>query len=261
MSSDRPDILALDFDGVLCDGLLEYFQSSWRAYCQVWQPETLEPPAELEASFMRSRPVIETGWEMPLLIRALILGVSEAEILGDWLPIASGLLMSEGIEAKILGKTLDAVRDDWMVQDLGGWLGLHRFYPEIAEKVRQTIAAQGTQVIVITTKEGRFTQRLLQQQAIELPPTSIIGKEVKQPKHETLRQIIADRGSASVWFVEDRLKTLQLIEQQPDLGDVGLYLGDWGYNTEVERESARQDARIKVLSRDRFAGEFAGWNE
>jgi 3-deoxy-D-manno-octulosonate 8-phosphate phosphatase KdsC-like HAD superfamily phosphatase len=27
-----PQTLALDFDGVLCDGLLEYFETAWRAY-------------------------------------------------------------------------------------------------------------------------------------------------------------------------------------------------------------------------------------
>lgn len=260
MRANFPDILALDFDGVLCDGLAEYFQSAWRAYCQIWQPERPIQGDDLESSFSRLRPVIETGWEMPVLLRALILGISEEEILHDWSRIATQIVTSEQLEAKKLAKTLDAIRDEWIAQDLEGWLALHRFYPGVADKVRQTLAEGRTQVWIITTKEGRFVRRLLQQQGIELPGELIIGKEFKRPKHETLRQIIADRGDRGVWFVEDRLKTLRSLQQQPDLQAVRLYLADWGYNTESERESARQDPSIQVLGSDRFAGDFAGWN-
>ncbi|MHC5726941.1 MAG: HAD family hydrolase, partial [Nostoc sp.] len=36
MTASSPTILALDFDGVICDGLIEYFEVSWRTYCQIW---------------------------------------------------------------------------------------------------------------------------------------------------------------------------------------------------------------------------------
>ena len=36
-------ILALDFDGVICDGMAEYWQTAWRTYTQVWQLDRLEP--------------------------------------------------------------------------------------------------------------------------------------------------------------------------------------------------------------------------
>ena len=34
-----PNILALDFDGVLCDGVREYFETSRRTYMKVWPGE------------------------------------------------------------------------------------------------------------------------------------------------------------------------------------------------------------------------------
>ena len=46
-----PDILALDFDGVVCDGLIEYFQTAWRAYCELFHPESAEPPEGLAERF------------------------------------------------------------------------------------------------------------------------------------------------------------------------------------------------------------------
>ncbi|TAF20763.1 MAG: HAD family hydrolase, partial [Nostocales cyanobacterium] len=36
MTANSPTILALDFDGVICDGLIEYFEVAWRTYCQIW---------------------------------------------------------------------------------------------------------------------------------------------------------------------------------------------------------------------------------
>ncbi len=81
MANKFPTILALDFDGVICDGLIEYFQTAWRTYCQIWKPVETVPDPDLALSFYRVRPAIETGWEMPLLIRALLTGITEEQIL------------------------------------------------------------------------------------------------------------------------------------------------------------------------------------
>ena len=61
MPAIAPNILALDFDGVLCNGLEEYFLTAWRTYCQVWEPASQEPTEDLALVFYRLRPVIETG--------------------------------------------------------------------------------------------------------------------------------------------------------------------------------------------------------
>lgn len=261
MSVNAPDVLALDFDGVVCDGLVEYFQSAWQVYVQVWQPDCTTPKPSLSESFSKLRPVIETGWEMPVLLRALTLGVPEATILQDWAKVARQIVESEKLEGREIAKKLDTVRDTWIQKDLEGWLALHRFYPGVIEKIQQTLAQSTPQIFIITTKEGRFARRLLQQQGIELPASVIIGKEAQRPKHETLRQIIAtySKPDLKVWFVEDRLKTLQSIAQQPDLSQIKLYLADWGYNTAQMRASIQNDPRIFGLSLQQFAGDFSGW--
>src|SRR4028118_853465 len=139
MLANSPTILALDFDGVLCDGLLEYFETSWHTYCQIWKPECQTPPTDLAPRFYRLRPVVETGWEMPVLLRALVLGVPEEKILQDWPDVAQELIESETLEAADIGHKLDAIRDEWIATDLDGWLGLHRFYPGVIERVRQML--------------------------------------------------------------------------------------------------------------------------
>lgn len=269
MSTESPTILALDFDGVLCDGLLEYFQSSWRTYCQIWTPESLTPPDELAPRFYRLRPVVEIGWEMPVLLRALVLDLSEETILQDWSKVAQSVIETEKLDTAEIGKKLDAVRDEWIKTDLDNWLGLHRFYPGVIERLHTALSATQlspsqtqTEIFIVTTKEGRFVEQLLRQQGIQLPPERIIGKECKRPKHQTLRQLLeaSPIEAATLWFVEDRLKTLQSVQQQPDLEAVKLYLADWGYNTKAQQKSARNDSRIQLLSLAEFVQDFSVWS-
>ncbi|MGF1494411.1 MAG: HAD family hydrolase [Microcoleaceae cyanobacterium] len=178
--AEQPTILALDFDGVICDGMLEYFQVSWQTYCQAWNI-TEEPPEGLAEGFYRTRPVIETGWEMPVLIRALIQNISEAEILQNWPAVLTRLVEQAKPDASTLGPLLDQVRDQWIQQDLTGWLALHRFYPGVTDHLKRMLASP-IKLVIITTKEERFTRSLLQQADLEMPEGTVFGKGHKRPK-------------------------------------------------------------------------------
>jgi phosphoglycolate phosphatase-like HAD superfamily hydrolase len=263
MVSKAPTILALDFDGVLCDGLIEYFQTAWRAYCQIWAPTNAIPPEGLAEQFYRLRPVIETGWEMPILVRSLLQNIPESELFSHWAAIAQQQVQAIGLTPGEIAAKLDSIRDHWIATDATGWLAQHRFYPGIITRLQMMDA--DTALFIVTTKEQRFVRQLLQQQQIDLPESQIFGKEVKQPKSQTLRLLLQrfsekTNQPATVWFVEDRLKTLQNIALEPDLGTVKLYLADWGYNTELDQEHARQDTRIHLLSLATFAQDFAVWH-
>jgi hypothetical protein len=78
-----PEVLALDFDGVCCDGLHEYFETSRRVHARVWPDEEMPGPDLFEA-FRALRPVILSGWEMPVLVRAIAQGAPHAAILQGW---------------------------------------------------------------------------------------------------------------------------------------------------------------------------------
>lgn len=250
MKADTSSILALDFDGVVCDGLIEYFETAWRTYCQVWHCDRQTPPEEIAASFYRLRPVIETGWEMPILVKALIEKISEQEILHKWGEISTSFLQKDKLVAADIALKLDQIRDQWINTDLESWLNLHKFYPGVIEKI-QSLQGSSMQPMIITTKEGRFVSQLLQQQGVEMLAKSIIGKESKRPKHQVLKELMTEY-QVRLWFVEDRLKTLQLVQQQPHLAAVKLYLADWGYNTASEREQARQTPGIELISLSTF---------
>ena len=227
-----PTILALDFDGVICDGLIEYFQTAWKTYCLIGSPVSKVPPPGLAEQFYRLRPVIETGWEMPVLIRSLLDQIPEAELFSHWAAIALDQVQTLNLSPAEIEAQLDRVRDEWIATDVDNWLAQHRFYPGVAARLQQIINSAVIPYIV-TTKEQRFVKQLLKQQQVEFAESQIFGKEVKQPKAQTLRFLIHQHtrqagSQPAVWFIEDRLKTLQNIEIQPDLQDVNPFPGRLG---------------------------------
>jgi phosphoglycolate phosphatase-like HAD superfamily hydrolase len=164
-----PAILALDFDGVLCDGLVEYFQTAWQAYCQLFNSRSRGPAPGLAERFYPLRPVIETGWEMPLLLHALQQGAADAAVLDHWQSMVQEILQETQIQPDVAMAAVDGVRDRWIQSDLEGWLGLHSFYPGVIERLQGAIAT-GVFPIIVSTKEGRFIQALLAQAGVESAP-------------------------------------------------------------------------------------------
>ena len=258
MTNLLPTIVALDFDGVICDGLLEYFATTKKAYEQIWQEQPQSNLEELAQSFYTLRPIIETGWEMPILLRALVLKIDDSEILQSWHLVRDSIVNNENLNTKTLANTLDSVRDYWINNDLNSWLRLHRFYPGIVQVLNKIINSP-SELYIITTKEGRFVHQLLQEQNILIPRERIIGKESKRPKYETIRLLRDSNEESKVtfWFVEDRLPALQLVKQQSDLKSlVKLFMADWGYNIECDRTIASDDPDITLISLEEFTQQF-----
>ena len=262
-----PAILALDFDGVVCDGRPEYFETAWQAYVTAWpRPLTTTRPAAVAERFSALRPLIESGWEMPLLIHALLAGVDARtlESRHGWLEAAPALMKTAGVSAEVLGRALNRVRDEWFARDAAGWLSHHRFYPGVAARLVSLLDGP-TQVVIVTTKTERFARSLLVGADPRLSAMAVIGREPGQPvpKPAILRRLADAHGlgadAAGVWFVEDMLETLEATAKRAEVSGVRLFLADWGYNTPADRAHAAAGGRITLLSLPRFAAPLEDW--
>ncbi|NJM95081.1 MAG: hypothetical protein HC792_01040, partial [Acaryochloridaceae cyanobacterium CSU_5_19] len=61
-------------------------------------------------------------------------------------------------------------------------------------------------------------RQVLQEKNLGANNIQILGKEAKRPKAKILQEILHDRGNTTtLWFIEDRLKTLQTVQQIPAL--------------------------------------------
>ena len=260
-----PTVLALDFDGVVCDGRPEYFETAWRAYAATWpQPLTSGRPDAVAERFGALRPLIESGWEMPLMVHALLAGV-DARALEDrhgWLEAAPGLMTTAGVTTETLGRALNRVRDEWFARDSADWLAHHRFYPGVPARLVALLEGP-TRVVIVTTKTERFARALLAGADPRLSAVSVIGREPGQPvpKPAILKRLADSHGlgadAAGLWFVEDMLETLEATAARADVAGVRLFLAGWGYNTPADR--ARVGGRVALLSRDRFLAPLETW--
>jgi phosphoglycolate phosphatase-like HAD superfamily hydrolase len=247
------DVFALDFDGVICDSAAEGAVTSWRAGQKLWpQWQGAEPPEECRDRFVRLRPALETGYQMPLLMKLVVDHVSDAEVLARFVPLCEELMSIHGLTRKQLVGIFGEARDEWIARDTAGWLASHRFYPGVIDRLREALVSHP--VYILTTKQERFTRQLLDAEGVVMPQGRIWGLERNLSKGQMLEQVMAEpsRRDARIHFVEDRIETLSDVAKNPGLDEVRLYLADWGYNTPAQREQARQHPRVTVWTIDRF---------
>lgn len=241
------DILALDFDGVICDSADEAALTGWRAAGRLW-PRRFQgdAPVELMEGFRMVRPVMETGYESILLVRLLRDGLSMDKILDDAPSLFTRMINEEFIDIDRLIRLFGQTRDAWITADLPDWIGRHQFYDGVVDALNQS----DVPTYIITTKEKRFVLALCDAAGLRIPGAHVFGLE-KGRKSAVLAELSRRHQGARFHFVEDRLPTLL---QTADLGDldVRLYFADWGYNTAEDREQADRAQNIQVLTQDRF---------
>ena len=246
----RPAILALDLDGVLVDGMEEYWRSSLAAARGLGAPWT-GPHGEAPPAFRRIRPWVHTGWEMVVVAWALAQATPAEAFLQDYPGALRQWQARVGQSPAALQDALERHRSACLSRDPQGWLAQHRLYPGVGERLRRC-GAEGVEWVVITTKGRDFAAALLAQDGLQ--PTAVYGRE-DGPKVRVLRRLLEQRQP--VWFVEDRLPTLEQVMADPQLRGVGCYLAAWGYLRHADRQQLQPPAHW--LDHGTFCAPFHAW--
>ena len=170
-----PKLLALDFDGVICDTVREGCRSAWQV-CREFVPLNGDaPPPELASRFAHLRPVVEHGWEFPVLVFAILDGIPEATIWESFQTACRERILEKyRVTPRQLAARFDAVRDRAIAKSLDDWLADQGLYPGMADRLRAVLAS-GIALYVITTKEGRFAHTLLETHGVTMPPDRVWG--------------------------------------------------------------------------------------
>ena len=248
--ADTP-LLVFDFDGVLVDGMAEYWWSARRAALAL-RPEC-ELPEQAPAGFSQLRPLIHKGWEM--VLAALELSRPDLDlpaVLAGYDAHLQAALARWALQPATLQNTLEELRSAAIQRDPAAWLALHRPYPGVIERLRD-LSRTGTPWRVLTTKGGAFARQLLQ--AYTLEPQAVDGHE-QGSKPEVLLQLSRSQARP-LWFVEDRRPTLEAVRATDGLEAVRCFLVSWGYLAPGDRDQL--PAGIHLLEPERFAAPLAEW--
>ena len=250
-----PRLLVFDFDGVIVDGMNEYWWSARHA-CLRLNP-TVDLSESIPPQFRQLRPWIHHGWEM-VLIAALIseqrgpleqLGVQA--FVHDYAAHCTAALERFRWNPALLQQTLEAVRADAVRTDRDAWLALHQPYPGVPERLT-AFSEENIAWAVLTTKASDFTSELLA--SMGLKPERLDGHE-SGSKPEVLRRLACDWKLDG--FVEDRRPTLETVRTTAGLETVPCWLVSWGYLRPTDVTDL--PSGIRLLRPEQFATPLADW--
>ena len=237
-------IYALDFDGVLCDSAVETAITGWKAATYVWPDMVNTIPDETHIEQFRAlRPQLETGYEAIIFMRLLQQGESVANIQTNIANFISEL----GADTALLKQLFGQTRDQWIQHARNEWIAMNPLFEGVTEKLQ---SLKGKPWYIVTTKQERFVEQILQASQVELP-IDIYGLDRKMSKQEVLSELLERHGNQTIRLIEDRLPTLFGVLDNEQLSTVELQLVDWGYNTEQDRTNARAKG-IKVIGLSQF---------
>ena len=244
-------LLVFDFDGVLVDGMVEYWWSACGAARRL-RPQ-IRLPDQAPDGFSALRPLIHKGWEM--VLAALELSRPDLDLaayLDDYAGSTQAALARWQLQPSALQQSLEAWRHDAIQHNPSAWRALHRPYPGVPERLHR-LAAEGSDWLVLTTKGGAFARELLAGYGLE--PRAVFGHE-QGSKPEVLLRLSAD-PTAPLWFIEDRRPTLETVRQTPGLEAVRCYLVSWGYLGPGDAEAL--PTGIRLLEPTAFQTPLAEW--
>ena len=256
--SSKP-LLIFDFDGVIIDGIFEYWSSSRKACLNLIGEKDSSNvlPQQIPHSFKKLRPWVTHGWEMVLIAAELLrkespLINSNATIFSnDYQNNCDNALQSWKWTSQDLQIALDHVRKEAIKNDLKSWLASHKPFPQVIERIKQ-LNNEDIDFAVLTTKNAEFTSQLLK--SLNLKPKLLYGHE-SGSKPNVLLQLSKDQKIKG--FIEDRRATLETVLNTPGLSFLPCYLAGWGYLKDGEAKALPPN--IYLLELKTFLTPLASW--
>ena len=242
-------LYALDFDGVICHSAIETAGTSWKAAQTLWPDMQDEEITESRIQeLVAMRPCLEIGYEAPLIMRLLYQQTDLQADCRNYHKQIKKLIADNGLNTDELQLLFGRTRDALIQENEAEWLANNPLFDGVADKLKNLNTDDW---LIITTKQERFVKKLLEGNSIELANDRLFGLEKKLSKQAVLENLIEVYPDRPITFIEDRLQTLQGVQQNPALKSVKLQLVDWGYNTIREQKIARENG-IEVITLESF---------
>ena len=257
---EEKPLLVLDFDGVIVDGMTEYWSSSRQAFIDLLSKNNEKdhcPPTEIPEAFKSIRPWIHHGWEMVLLAAECSNNKSRLSLRGieffskNYSKECSLALKQWDWSPNQLQEALNQARRNAISHDPKQWLNTHKPFPAVIQRL-QILDNEKIEFAVLTTKSLEFTQKLLN--SFNLQPKFVFGHE-SGSKPEVLTKLLQTQLIKG--FIEDRRITLETVLENHNLQSIPCYLANWGYLK--PQDLKHLPSGIKLLDLKTFNTPITNW--
>ena len=241
-------LVFLDFDGVICDSILETLVSSWRAYYMLrGQSEPRAMPVDLLREFTRLRPYVRAGEDFVLV----------QELIATGTPVGS----QEQFDAEIArrgnrsisryGEVFYAARRDLLSSQRDYWIDLNKLYSHVLPCLAEW--APSPYLYILSTKRTHYIVEILTAKGVDIDPSRVLSCQAKE-KNATILRTLEERGIGRALFVDDQID--HLISGGGRDPRIVACLASWGY---VQASWLEQPGGIEVLRPERFAERIGSW--
>ena len=226
-------LILLDFDGVIVNGIDEYWFSSKLA-CEKYllthsKNLNINNYIEVPKIFVEIRPWVKYGWGMGLIAHEILKTYeplnnhTKNSFIENYEENCLKLLLRYSWNSSKLQQCLDQAREFQIKNDLNRWISLHRPFNEVISFIKYA-KDKGYKIGVISTKGKNFTSKILSN--LKIFPDLIFGYEsgAKVDIISNLSQNYDIKG-----FVEDRRNTLLNILQNDKTKFINCFLAEWGF--------------------------------
>ncbi len=258
--TEKP-LLVLDFDGVIVDGIKEYWSSSRQTCLNILsakEKEIISFPSEIPKAFKAMRPWVHHGWEMVILAAECSNKTSQLNLKGlqnfsrNYQIECSLALEKWGWTPFQLQEALNQTRREAISNNFNQWLNFHQPFSLVTQRLK-TLEEEGIEFAVLTTKSIEFTKKLLD--CFDLQPKLVFGHE-SGSKVDVLNQLLQTRIIQG--FIEDRRTTLEKVLKDPKLKSIPCYLASWGYLKPQDKNNL--PSGIKLLNSDTLREPIPKWS-
>ncbi len=254
-------LLVLDFDGVIVDGIEEYWSSSQQTCLNIISPkekEIISLPSEIPQDFKAMRPWVHYGWEMVVLAAECSDQTSRLNLKGlqnfsrNYQIECSLALEKWGWTPFQLQEALNQTRREAISNNFNQWLNFHQPFSLVTQRLK-TLEKEGIEFAVLTTKSIEFTKKLLD--CFDLQPKLVFGHE-SGSKVDVLNQLL--QTNIIQGFIEDRRTTLEKVLKDPKLKSIPCFLASWGYLKPQDKNNL--PSGIKLLNSDTLREPISKWS-
>ena len=241
-------LILFDFDGVIINGIDEYWFSSKLA-CEKYLLTNLKNLninryIEVPKIFTEIRPWVKYGWEMVLITHEILKTheplnhLSKNSFLENYEENCSKLLLEYSWGSIELQRCLDNARIFQIKNDVKKWISLHQPFNEVVNFIKYA-KDKGYKIGVISTKGKSFTSKILSN--LNIFPELIFGYE-SGTKVDIISKLSLSYDIKG--FIEDRRKTLSNILQNNQTKYIDCYLAEWGYLKSTDKIDLPQGIKL-----------------